>query len=365
MTTTETADELFQLPKAELADIVKDAVKSAEAAHLLYINDGEPGIQRIKKGEEFAYLLNDKPVKDKAHLQRIKSLVLPPAWTNVWICVHDKGHLQATGTDLKNRKQYRYHPLWNTLRNQTKFYRLHDFGKALPTMRLHLEKDIAKPGMPVEKVLATVVSLMERTNIRVGNNFYEKLYGSFGLTTLKDKHVKISGTELRFTFKGKKGVKHDISIKSKRIARIVKECRDIPGKELFQYLDEKGEHKTIDSGMVNNYIREISGGDFTAKDFRTWSGTVHALLAFKEMGFGSTQTESKKNVVAALDIVSKHLGNTRTVCKKYYVHPALLTLYEDKSLEKYMEELNKIEKTDNKSDLTAEEKVLMKILSEP
>ena len=362
---TNEQEELLNIPKEELANLVKDAVKSAEAVNLLYINDGEPGIQRLKKGDEFAYLLDNKKVKDKTHLQRIKSLVIPPAWTNVWICAQDNGHLQVTGVDQKNRKQYKYHPLWNQLRNQTKFYRLHDFGKALPAMRLRLEKDIAKPGMPVEKVLATVVSLMERTNIRVGNNFYEKLYGSFGLTTLKDKHVHISGTELRFTFKGKKGVKHDISIKSKRIARIVKECRDIPGKELFQYINEGGEHKTIDSGMINNYIREISGGDFTAKDFRTWAGTVHALLAFKDLGFGSTQTESKKNVVAALDIVSKHLGNTRTVCKKYYVHPALLSLYEDKSLEKYMEELNAIEKNDDKADLTVEEKVLMKILSEP
>ena len=364
MSTKEQAD-LLNIPKEELANLVKDAVKSAEAVNLIYINDGEPGIQRVKKGEEFAYLLNSKRMKDKGHLQRIKGLVLPPAWTNVWICAQDNGHLQATGVDQKNRKQYRYHLMWNQLRNQTKFYRLHDFGKALPAMRLQLEKDLAKSGMPVEKVLATVVSLMERTNIRVGNNFYEKLYGSFGLTTLKDKHVQISGAELRFTFKGKKGVKHDISIKSKRIARIVKECRDIPGKELFQYINEGGEHKTIDSGMINNYIREISGGDFTAKDFRTWAGTVHALLAFKDLGFGSTQTESKKNVVAALDIVSKHLGNTRTVCKKYYVHPALLSLYEDKSLEQYMEELNKIEKNDDKADLTAEEKVLMKILSAP
>ncbi|MBE7170940.1 MAG: DNA topoisomerase IB [Williamsia sp.] len=365
MSTNEQAEDLLNIPKEELADLVKDAVKSAEAVNLVYINDGEPGIQRIKKGEGFSYVFNNKQLKDKAHMQRIKSLVIPPAWTNVWICAQENGHLQVTGIDQKSRKQYKYHPLWNQLRNQTKFYRLHDFGKALPAMRLQLEKDIAKPGMPVEKVLATVVSLMERTNIRVGNNFYEKLYGSFGLTTLKDKHVKINGTELRFTFKGKKGVHHDISIKSKRIARIVKECRDIPGKELFQYINDAGEHKTIDSGMVNNYIREISGGDFTAKDFRTWAGTVHALLAFKDLGFGSTQTESKKNVVAALDIVSKHLGNTRTVCKKYYVHPALLTLYEDKSLEKYMDELNVIEKNDNKADLTVEEKVLMKILSEP
>ena len=351
-----------QLSNEQIAGIMKDAVKSAEAVHLVYVNDTEPGISRIKKGDEFEYLADKKKVKNKEAMQRIKGLVIPPAWTNVWICLSDTGHLQATGIDGKNRKQYRYHPLWNSLRNQTKFYRLHDFGKALPAIRLHLEKDIAKPGMPLEKVLATVVSLMERTNIRVGNNFYEKLYGSFGLTTLKDKHVKISGNQLQFKFKGKKGVHHDISIKSKRIARIVKECRDIPGKELFQYMDEKGEHRSIDSGMVNNYIREISGGDFTAKDFRTWSGTVHALLAFKELGFGETQAESKKNVVAALDLVSKQLGNTRTVCRKYYVHPALLALYEDKTLEDYMDQLNMIEKDDDKTGLTIEEKVLMKIL---
>lgn len=355
-------EDIIQLPKQALAEIIKDAVKSAEAVNLVYINDAEPGIKRLKKGDSFEYVFNSKKITHKEDLQRIKSLVIPPAWTNVWICTLDNGHLQATGIDVKNRKQYRYHPHWNTLRNQTKFYRLHEFGKALPEIRLHLEKDLAKPGMPVEKVLATVVSLMERTNIRVGNNFYEKLYGSFGLTTLKDKHVKISGNELRFTFKGKKGVHHDISIKSKRIALIVKECRDIPGKELFQYIDEKGERRMIDSGMVNNYIKEISAGDFTAKDFRTWAGTVHALLAFKEIGFSETQTESKKNIVAALDTVSKHLGNTRTVCKKYYVHPAILTLYENRGLEKYMEELNSIEKNDNKSDLTIEEKILMNIL---
>ena len=359
----ETPDaETLHLSKDEMEEIIKDAVKSAEAVNLLYINDTEPGISRQKKGEDFIYLVNDKEVSRTEDLQRIKSLVIPPAWTNVWICIQQNGHLQATGVDVKNRKQYRYHSMWNTIRNQTKFYRLHEFGKALPAMRLHLEKDSVKPGLPLEKVLATVVSLMERTNIRVGNNFYEKLYGSFGLTTLKDKHVKINGTELRFTFKGKKGVHHDISIKSKRIARIVKECRDIPGKELFQYLDGNGERKTIDSGLVNNYIKEISGGDFTAKDFRTWAGTVHALLAFKELGLSETQSESKKNIIAALDTVSKHLGNTRTVCKKYYVHPAILNLYETKGLEQYMEELNSIEKNDNKSDLTIEEKVLMKIL---
>jgi DNA topoisomerase-1 len=229
-------------------------------------------------------------------------------------------------------------------------------------MRLHIEKDISLPGLPLDKVLATVVSLMERTNIRVGNYFYEKLYGSFGLTTFKDKHVQINGTEMRFSFKGKKGVSHDISIKSKKLANIVKSCRDIPGKELFQYYTQDGDRKVIDSGLVNEYIKRISGSDFSAKDFRTWAGTVQALLAFLELGFGESQNESKKKIVAALDMVSKHLGNTRTVCKKYYVHPIIISLYEDRSLEKYTNELNAIEVDDNKTGLTGEEKVLMKIL---
>ena len=225
-----------------------------------------------------------------------------------------------------------------------------------------MEKDLSLPGLPLKKVLATVVSLMERTHIRIGNNFYEKLYGSFGLTTLKDKHVNISGSSLKFSFKGKKGVHHDISIKSKKLAALVKQCRDIPGKELFQYYDEKGEHKSIDSGMINDYIKQIGGIDFTAKDFRTWAGTVQALLAFKELGFYETVTESKKKIVEALDIVSKELGNTRTVCRKYYVHPGIIDMYENKSLEKYLQQLDSIEVDDNKTDLTAEEKIVMKIL---
>ena len=301
-------------------------------------------------------------VNDKNTLQRIKSLVIPPAWEHVWICTLPNGHLQVTGVDVKNRKQYKYHSLWNSFRNQTKFFRLYEFGKALPAMRLKLEKDLALPGLPRQKVLATVVSLMERTHIRIGNNFYEKLYGSFGLTTLKDKHVSISGSSLKFSFRGKKGVHHDIGIKNKKLAAIVKQCRDIPGKELFQYYDDNGDRKSIDSGMINEYIKGIAGSDFTAKDFRTWSGTVQALLAFKELGFYETTTESKKKVVEALDIVSKELGNTRTVCKKYYVHPGIIDMYENKSLEKYIQQLDTIEVNDNKADLTAEEKIVMKIL---
>jgi len=233
----------------------------------------------------------------------------------------------------------------------------------LPTIRLQLEKDISLQGLPLEKVLATVVSLMERTNIRVGNGFYEKLYGSFGLTTLKDKHVTINGQKMNFAFKGKKGVMHDVDIKSNKLAKIVQKCKDIPGKELFQYYDQNQQARSIDSGMVNDYIKRISGGDFTAKDFRTWAGSVQALLAFRDLGFSETKTESKKKIVEALDTVAKHLGNTRTVCKKYYVHPVILSLYEDQSLKKYTDQLDSIEHDDNKSDLTTEEKILMKILA--
>ena len=356
-----TAD-IKKIPRKKIAGIVNDPAKTAAAVHLKYVTDTEPGIERIKRGNYFLYRANENRITDKDSLQRIKSLVIPPAWEQVWICNLSNGHLQATGLDVKKRKQYKYHALWNSFRNQTKFFRLYEFGKVLPTIRLQLEKDLALPGLPMPKVMATVVSLMERTHIRIGNNFYEKLYGSFGLSTLKDKHVVVNGATLQFAFKGKKGVHHNISIKSKKLAAIVKQCRDIPGKELFQYYDDNGKHKSIDSGMINEYIKGIAGSDFTAKDFRTWAGTVHALLAFKELGFYDTVTESKKIIVEALDKVSKELGNTRTVCKKYYVHPGIIDMYENKSLEKYIQQLETIEVNDETTDLTAEEKIVMKIL---
>lgn len=355
--------EEIKVTKQKIKSIGSDPEKTAKAINLIYVSDTDTGITRVKKGEKYEYYFKEKKITDDEELLRIKQLVIPPAWTNVWICPKANGHLQATGFDVKGRKQYRYHADWNKFRNQTKFYRLHEFGKVLPTIRLQLEKDLAGPTLGEEKVLAAVVSLMERTNIRVGNNFYEKLYGSYGLTTLKDKHVTIEGTKLKFTFKGKKGVQHDISIKNNKLSKIVKQCRDIPGKELFQYFDENGDKHSIDSGMVNEYIKTISGGsDFTAKDFRTWAGTIQALLALKSIGCCETATETKRRIAEALDIVSQHLGNTRTVCKKYYVHPLVLSLYESNELEKYTADLDKIEKNDNKADLTAEEKVLMKIL---
>lgn len=353
---------VLKLPPKKIEKIINDAAKTAEAVNLVYMQDTKPGILRKKTGKSFSYLHDDKKLTDAGHLSRIKKIVIPPAWENVWICALENGHLQATGTDVKMRKQYRYHPAWNALRNHTKFYRMHAFGEVLPAMRLQLEKDISLPGLTQQKVLATVVSLMERTNIRVGNNIYEKLYGSFGLTTLKDKHVEISGGKVKFTFVGKKGISHDISLKNKKLSSIVQKCKEIPGKELFQYYAEDGSRHSVDSGMVNDYIKTISGSDFTAKDFRTWSGTVNAFLAFKEIGFAETETATKKNVMQALDKVAEHLGNTRTVCKKYYVHPLIISLYENKSLEKYFNQLDEIEKNDGAAGLTAEEKMIMKIM---
>ncbi len=355
---------LTRLSKSAIKKIVKDPVKTAEAVNLVYVTDSLPGIVRMKKGKSYIYLVNDKKLTEEKEIDRIKNLVLPPAWENVWICALQNGHLQATGLDAKNRKQYRYHPAWNALRNHTKFFRMQQFGKMLPAIRLRIEKDLSLPGLPKEKILALVVALMERTNIRVGNSLYEKLYGSFGLTTLKDKHVEIIGSDLKFSFKGKKGVFHEISLKNKKLARIVKASKDIPGKELFQYVDVQGQRHEIDSGMLNEYIKNVCGEDFTAKDFRTWAGTVNAFLAFKEIGMAETETDAKRNIVEALDKVAAQLGNTRTVCKKYYVNPVIISLYESKAIEKYFNQLDLIENDDNTSDLTSDEKVIMNILEQ-
>jgi DNA topoisomerase-1 len=355
----------IKISKKAIRNIIHDTKKSAKAVDLVYVNDTQPGIMRIRKGKNFTYRFHETTVRDKEEIQRIKSLVIPPAWENVWICKLPNGHIQATGIDIKGRKQYRYHTVWNSLRNQTKFYHMWEFGQVLPKIRLQIEKDLALPGLSQEKVLATVLSLMERTNIRIGSNMYEKLYGSYGLTTLKDKHLKVNGPEMKFTFKGKKGIFHEISLKNRRLAKIVKQCQDIPGKELFQYYDENGDRRTIESGMVNQYIHQICGEGFSAKDFRTWNGTLQALLSLKELGCEETSiTAIKKNIVVALDEVSNQLGNTRTVCRKYYVHPIIITLYENQCLSKYVEQLDKIEETDNVSGLTTEEKLLMKILEE-
>ena len=248
--------ESIELSHKEFLKLDKDYTQTAKAADLIYVTDKSPGILRVKKGENFIYQYNDKRVEDENLLKRIKKLAIPPAWTNVWISYKENGHIQATGLDVKNRKQYRYHTLWHSLRNETKFHRLYEFGRLLPSLRLKLEEDFARKDLCEEKVMATVVSLMERTYIRIGSNDYEKLYGSYGLTTLKDKHVKIKGDNLLFSFKGKKGIDHDITIRNRRLAKAVQACRDIAGKELFQYYDAEGNKKSIDSGAVNRYIKK-------------------------------------------------------------------------------------------------------------
>lgn len=354
---------ISHLKPSKIVKIMKNPVASAKAVNLIYTSDAETaGIIRRKRGKEFSYFKDGKKISNKKEITRIHKIVIPPAWKDVWICTLENGHLQATGFDARKRKQYRYHPLWNALRNHTKFYRMLQFGYVLPEIRLQLEKDLALKNFEKRKILALIVSLMQCTNIRIGNHIYEKLYGSFGLTTLKGKHVKIEGQKIKFTFKGKKGIMHHINLKSKKLSKLIIKCKEIPGKELFQFYDNEGNRHSVDSGMVNDYIKEISGEDFTAKDFRTWSGTVNALIAFKEIGYAENNTQNKKKVKEALEIVAEHLGNTSIVCRKYYVHPLVIKLYENNSIKKYLDTLEIMEENDGKTSLNQEEKLVLKIL---
>ncbi len=353
---------LQSLSHQEILKIDRDYEKVAEKIDLVYVSDSVPGIVRVKKGTGFTYKTPSRKPVSKADLERIRKLVIPPAWTNVWICSDANGHIQATGLDVRGRKQYKYHPLWTAARSETKFHRLYEFGKVLPRLRLKVESDLAKKELGQDKVIATVISLMERTYIRIGGEDYEKLYGSHGMTTLKDNHVAISGSKIRFSFSGKKGIVHEVTLKNQRLARVVKQCRDIPGKELFQYYDDNGERRPIDSGQVNTYIKEATGANFTAKDFRTWAGSLNLLRALKAVGEFVTDVDRKKMLVVALDEVSKKLGNTRTVCRKYYVHPKLIELYEQDELQKYLEEIDDIERPDHHTALTKDERTLMQIL---
>lgn len=343
--------------------LAKDYVQTAAIAKLVYVTDAEPGIERVKKGTSFSYSMNNRLVRSKKIINRIQKLAIPPAWDKVWICTKENGHIQATGFDARNRKQYRYHSSWNSLRNETKFHKLLAFGKKLPELRLQLEKDLSGKELTDKKVIATAISIMERTYIRIGNATYEKQNGSHGLTTLHDRHVAIEGSAISFSFKGKKGIYHKISLRSKRLAKVVKQCRDIPGKELFQYYDGNHNRSPIDSGMINQYLKEFTGEDFTAKDFRTWAGCLTALWAFKSIGPYETTTQCKHNINLALDYVSNQLGNTRTVCKKYYVHPGILRLYEENKIGAYLSELDGIEVPDGKAGLTRDETVLMKLFT--
>ena len=334
---------------------------SAEEAGLRYVSDATPGIRRRKSGGGFSYLRPDgKVVRDAATLDRIRSLAIPPAYTDVWISPDARGHIQATGRDARGRKQYRYHPKWREVRDETKFGRMLAFSEALPAIRRRVQADLARPGLPREKVLATVVHLLEATQIRVGNDEYARTNDSYGLTTLRDHHVEVTSTSVHFAFKGKSGKKHAVKLSDRRLARIIRQCRDIPGADLFQYLDDEGERQTIGSGDVNAYLREISGDAFTAKDFRTWAGTMLACTALVEAGVAATRKEADRNVLAAIDRVAAQLNNTRAVCRKYYVHPELWAIYLDGALDEALARGRK----KRRRGLTADEAAVMGMLRE-
>ncbi len=306
---------------------------AAQAAGLRYVRDGGPGFRRKKMRSGFAYVdTHGKSTHDPAVLRRIKSLAIPPAWTQVWICPLPNGHLQATGRDARGRKQYRYHPDWREVRDETKYARMLAFGKTLPAIRKNVRRDLRARGLSRRKVLATVVRLLEVSLIRVGNDEYEKENHSFGLTTLKTKHVRVKGAELHFEFRGKSGKWHKVDVHDRRLARVVRKCQELPGQELFQYLDEESRPQDIHSQDVNDYLREISGQDFTAKDFRTWSGTLLAAMALQEFKTFDSQAEAKRNMLQAIESVAKRLGNTPAICRKCYIHPEVINSYLDGTL---------------------------------
>jgi DNA topoisomerase-1 len=317
-------------PAPSLGTPNTDPPAAARAAGLRYVHDSQSGIRRERIGEQLRYTGPDgTPVEDEATLARIKALAVPPAWTDVWICPHPNGHLQATGRDAKGRKQYRYHPKWRNVRDEVKYERMISFGKALPAIRREVDRALRLPGLPREKVLATIVYLLEATMMRIGNDEYARENGSFGLTTLRNRHVRIDGSDVEFRFRGKSGVYQQVRVHDRRLAKIVQRTRDLPGQELFQYIDDEGQTHSVGSADVNDYLRAISGEDYTAKDFRTWSGTVLAALALREFERFDTQAQAKKNVVRAIESVAKKLGNTPSICRKCYVHPAVIESYLD------------------------------------
>jgi DNA topoisomerase-1 len=336
--------------------LVTDSHVSAKAAGLRYVTDARPGIRRQRAGKGFTYLTEDGTrLRDRHELQRITSLRIPPVWTKVWICPIPHGHLQATGYDAKGRKQYQYHPRWREVRDETKYGRMLLFGEALPRIRQQVEHDLALYGLPRAKVLATVVQLLEATLMRVGNEEYARANDSFGLTTLRDRHVDIVGATLQFHFRGKSGKDHTVEINDRRLALIVKRCQDIPGQELFQYRDDEGQRRTIDSADVNEYLRQASGQDFTSKDFRTWNGTVLAVRALQTCGVGESAVQAKKAVVEAIKTVAAQLGNTPAICRKCYVHPAVIEAYLEGVLLEMLHRLGKADPAALIQGLSAEE----------
>ena len=333
---------------------------SATRVGLTYVADDAPGIRRVRAGHGFRYVQPDsRPVRSRQELARIRALVIPPAWSDVWISTNPNGHLQATGRDARKRKQYIYHSAWSEGQSRGKYHRLLAFGKILGKLRRRIDRDLRKQGLPKDKVVAAVVRLLDSGMFRVGNGAYAKQNGSFGLTTLRDRHVKIRGKCIRFEFKGKSGVEHAIDFHDRRLARIVKRCQDLPGQDLFQYMDDKEQKRLLRSDDVNAYLRRVCGENFTAKDFRTWAGTVMVAAALKELKKFKTTREAETNICRAITAVAKRLGNTRTVCRQAYVHPAVLDAYTTGSLARALARCSAV--TQNR--ISADEQYVLALLS--
>jgi DNA topoisomerase-1 len=338
---------------------------AARSARLRYVSDAERGFARRRHGKTFSYVrANGEALRDRSSLERIRSLAIPPAWKDVWICPSPNGHLQATGRDARGRKQYRYHPRWREAQDEQKYQRIVAFAKTLPKIRRAVARDLRKRGLPREKVLAAAVKLLEMTLIRVGNDEYVRDNRSFGLTTMRDEHVQIRGSAIRFDFRGKHGIEHEIELRDSRMAKIVHACRDLPGQELFQYLDEDGEVRDVGSGDVNDYLRSISGQDFTAKDFRTWAGTALAAQALHEFQDFDSTAAAKRNITKAIEQVAERLGNTQSICRKCYVHPAVIDAYLDRSLVKTLKGRAERELRVELHRLSAEEAAVLALLQQ-
>jgi len=345
------------------AKLVAEAMDAAEGAGLRYVSDDRPGYTRKAKGEDFDWLdAEGKLIRDEQRLLRIKRLAIPPAWTDVWVSPSPNGHIQATGRDARGRKQYVYHERWREVRDENKYDRIISFGKALPKIRRRVSQDLKLPGLPREKVLATVVQLLERTFIRIGNEEYARENKSFGLTTMKDRHVEVKGAKLRFRFRGKSGREHEVDVTDRRIAKIISKLQDLPGQDLFQYLDDNGEVRDISSQDVNEYLRKITGEDFSAKDFRTWAGTVLTAIALNAQEKFETQKQANANIKSAISAVAEILRNTPAICRKCYVHPAVLENYLDQKSIDGLKRTSEAELEKDDIDLRANEKAVLKFL---
>lgn len=350
------------LSSEEATALITSPTKTAEKANLVYVSEGTLCIERKKKNGKFRYYKNGQPVTDPAVLERIKKMVIPPAWKDVRICALDNGHLQVVGRDDRDRKQYMYHPFWTKIRNQTKFFKMAAFGKILPKIRARVDKDLDQRGMPQSKVLALVVRLMEETHIRIGNDCYARENKSYGLSTLRSRHLKVSRGRMKFNFVGKRGKEHSVTVRNRKLIRLVNQCEEIPGWEIFKYYDEHGDKKVVDSGMINEYIQEITGELYSAKDFRTWSATKIFFEKLRELGPAEEEKENKSNILKAYDSTAEALGNTRSVCREYYVHPRVVDLYRSGEIVPYFRKVER--KRKSKSYISQTEEILLEMIKD-